>query len=73
MDFEKLAKLVDTGIVIDAEGANIHDVRATNDPRNDKSWRNFTPEGYSDEEELAAAISNFFRTDRVTDKEIYTD
>lgn len=71
MDFKKLQEFVDPDVVIDVEGADTHDVRATNDPGNDKSWRHFTPEKYKDEEELAAAINNAFRSDRVADEEIY--
>ena len=71
MDFEKLAKLIDPGIAIDVERADIHNVRATSTPENIDSWRNFTPEKYSSEEELAATINNALRADRIADKEIY--
>lgn len=73
MDFKKLQGLVDHGIVIDVEGADEHEVRASNDPGNDNSWKNFMPESYSNEEELVATINNAFRSDRVADDKIYTD
>jgi len=70
MDYQKVQGLVDRAIVIDTKGADVNDLRASNNPGNDESWLHFTPERYANEEELVAVINQTFRENRVMDKEI---
>jgi len=71
MNFRKVQGLVDPGIVVDVEGADVHEVRASNDLGNDNSWKEFTPENYANEDALAAAINQAFRSDKVADEGVY--
>lgn len=58
MDFNKVKELVDNkDIVLDIEGADEHELRVNYKPGDDSCWIEFTPEKYSSEEELIAAIN----------------
>ena len=57
MDFNKLQGLVNRGITLDLENADIHELRVCFEMNAEKHWIEFTPEKYKGEEELAATIN----------------